>query len=363
MKTFFCDKIYNITMNFEGRFYMKEKILIGGYTRRESAGVYSIILDTEKEELSNLLPFAAIQNPTYLAVSEKNRLYTCAADENGGGIGAFQINTTSTEHLGNVTSTGAPLAHVFIDEKRQLVYGSNYHLGELRVYKIESNGSLTLVDSIKHQGAGPRPEQASAHIHYAGLTPDQRVVTCDLGTDEVTVYNVNEEGLLTLVSLYRAGDGTGARHLVFHPNDKTAFLAGELNSTVEVLSYNAETGKFSLLQTLSTLPDDFTGKNNVGAIRLSSDGNYLYISNRGHDSIAIYKVSPLGTKIHLLGFVSTEGQTPRDFNFSKNEDFLIVANQDSDNLTLFRRSKADGTLTLVQKDVYSPEGTCVLPLH
>lgn len=341
---------------------MQEKILLGGYTKRKSKGVYSIMLDTKKAELSNLTEVASVQNPTYITIDEHGHLYTCAADGNGGGIAAFDFDGQAATHLGNVTSTGAPLCYVAVDEERQLVYGANYHLGEIRVYKIQPNGALKLTDTVKHEGSGPRPEQTTAHLHYVDLTPDNRIVSCDLGTDEVTVYDVIGEGKLNIVTIYRAEKGMGARHLTFHPNGKIAYLAGELNSTVEVLSYNEEKGRFARIQTISTLPETHEGFNGVAAIRLSSDGKFLYVSNRGADSLVTYSVSPLGTKLETIGWTPTEGNIPRDFNFNKTEDFIIVAHQDSDNLTLFSRNKETGKLTLEQKDVYAPEATCVLPL-
>lgn len=341
---------------------MKEKILLGGYTKRKSTGVYSVLLDKKKAELSNLSEVAAVQNPTYITLDTAGHLYTCAADGNGGGVAAFDFDGDVATPLGNVTSTGAPLCYVAVDEKRQLVYGANYHLGEIRVYKIQGDGALKLTDTVKHTGSGPRPEQSSAHVHYADLTPDGRLVTCDLGTDEVTVYDVLGEGKLNIVTIYRAEKGMGARHLTFHPNGKVAYLVGELNSTIEVLSYNEERGRFARLQTISTLPENYHQHNGVAAIRISKDGKFLYVSNRGHNSIALYKVSPLGTKLTSEGWVETEGDFPRDFNLNQTEDFLIVAHQNSDNLSLFSRDKETGHLTLEQKDFYAPEMTCVLPV-
>ena len=341
---------------------MKEKILLGGYTKRESKGIYSVLLDPIKAKLSNLTEVVAVQNATYLALDEHGHLFTCAADGNGGGIVALDFDGEKATPINFVTSTGAPLAYVAVDNIRQLVYGANYHLGEIRVYKIQVDGSLQLMDTVKHEGSGPRPEQVSAHLHYTDLTPDGRLVACDLGTDEVTVYDVIGEGKLNIATIYRAEKGMGARHLTFHPNGKVAYLVGELNSTIEVLSYNKEKGRFARIQTISTLPETHEGFNGVAAIRISSDGKFLYASNRGHDSLVTYSVSPLGTKVKLVGWTATEGNIPRDFNFNKTEDFIIVAHQDSDNLTLFARDKETGRLFLEQKDFYAPEITCVLPL-
>jgi 6-phosphogluconolactonase len=137
-------------------------------------------------------------------------------------------------------------------------------------------------------------------------------------------------------------------------------MACELDSTVEVLDY--KDGAFSLLQKVTTLPKSHKEFNGLAAIRLTSDGKFLYVSNRGHNSLAVYKVKTGGKSIELVEIVKTEGDIPRDFNLAGNEHFIVVAHQDSDNLTLFKRNQTTGKLSLIQKDFYAPEITCVLPV-
>ncbi|MDR2833324.1 MAG: lactonase family protein [Streptococcaceae bacterium] len=341
---------------------MKEKVLFSGYTKREAKGVYSAMFDNETGMFSDLELVCTVDNPTYLDLDKNGHLYTVAADENGGGIAGFNFDGSKGEVINYVTSEGAPLCYIAVDEARDLVYGPNYHLGQIRVYKRAKDGSLTLADQVTHEGSGPHPNQTIPHVHYSNLTPDNRLVACDLGTDGVYTYDVSDEGKLTLVDTYFATPGAGSRHLTFHPNGKIAYLMAELNSTVEVLSYDAATGKFALIETITTLPDTHEGFNGTAAIRLSKDAKHLYASNRGHDSLVVYNVSVDGTHLEISEWVSVEGKTPRDFNFSKDEKFVIVANQDSDNVTTFKRDEENGKLTLVQKDFYVPEATCVYPL-
>lgn len=341
---------------------MKEKVLFSGYTKREAKGVYSAILDTEKGEFSDLELVVEVQNPTYLDLDAKGHLYTVAMNEAGGGIGAFDFDGEKATEINLVVAEGAPLCYVGVDEVRGLVYGANYHLGQVRVYKRLENGGLELAAQVQHTGNGPHENQDKPHIHYTDLTPDNRLVVCDLGTDGVYTYDVADNGELTLVDTYFATAGAGSRHITFHPNGKIAYLMGELNSTVEVLSYDTASGKFALLQAITTLPETHEGFNGTAAIRLSKDGKHLYASNRGNDSLVVYNVSENGETIEIAQWISVEGKTPRDFNFSKSEDFVIVANQDSDNVTVFKRDKDSGLLSLVQKDFYVPEATCVLPL-
>jgi 6-phosphogluconolactonase len=182
-------------------------------------------------------------------------------------------------------------------------------------------------------------------------------VTCDLGTDEVVTYNVSEQGQLTKINTYKSALGAGPRHITFHPTQKMAYLMNELNSTIEVLIYDG-VGQFTLLQTLSTLPEDWTAFNGTAAIRVSSDGKFLYGSNRGHDSIAVFKIIADGT-LELIQIAATHGKMPRDFNLSSDEKVIIAAHQDSDNVTTFFRNSATGLLTEIQHDFMVPEAVCV----
>lgn len=331
---------------------MIEKIILGTYTRRVSEGIYTIDLDTEKKELSGLTLATKEVSPTYLAKSKAENLYTVTTVDGLGGAGAYD---STYQFLNAVTEEGAPLCYVAVDETRQLVYGANYHKGEVNVYRILDNGGIEAVESLYHQEeTGPHKNQDHAHVHYTDLTPDQRLVVCDLGTDRVYTYDVAENGKLTLAATFVAEPGTGPRHLVFHLTQPIAYLFGELDSTVSVLAYQ-ENGSFEKLQKISTLPEDFTGENGGAAIRISNDGRFLYTSNRGHNSIAVFEISSNGEQLSAIQNISTEGDFPRDFALNSTNEFLVCANQNSDNLTLFTRDAQTGKLTLLQKDIYAPE--------
>lgn len=334
---------------------MDEKIYFGTYTRRTSDGIYSLDLDYEKKILSNLKLVAKEANPTYLAFDNVDHLYSVGSFENKGGIASFDASYKPINH---VVEDGAPLCYVAVDDKRDLVYGANYHKGEILVYLKEKNGALELVDKIKHTGCGPHENQTSPHVHFTDLTPDNYIVTCDLGTDKVTTYDIQNNKLIK-IGEYNSTAGAGPRHIVFSPVTKIAYLFCELDSTIEVLIYDGY-GDFELLQKISTLPNNYKDFNGGAAIRITKDGKFVYASNRGHDSISIFSTDEIG-HLELVEHVSCEGKTPRDFNLNNTEEFLIVANQDSDNVTLFERNTNTGQLKLLQKDVYLPEGVCVLP--
>ena len=333
---------------------MTETVYFGTYTRRLSEGIYKADFDTDKGVLSKLTLLAEEPSPTYLAFDKKDHLYSVGAHNQEGGIAAYSSQGTLLNH---VVEQGAPLCYVAVDEERDLVFGANYHKGQVLVYKRLADGSLELADSDTHQGSGPHENQASAHVHFADLTPDKCLVTCDLGTDQLVTYDLSPEGKLTKIGSYNSNPGAGPRHIVFHPYYKTAYLICELNSTVEVLAHDGM-GQFDRLQTISTLPEDFKDFNGTAAIRLTKDGKHLYASNRGHDSIVHYGVGPDGL-LTLVESVATQGKNPRDFALTPDEKYIIAVHQDSDNASVFDRNSETGRLTLLSHDFVVPEGVCV----
>ena len=168
---------------------MSQAIYFGTYTKKESKGIYKATFDPETGSLSHLELVATEPNPTYIAFSEKGNLYSVGAEEDKGGIASF---TADFQPLNHVVEEGAPLCYVSVDDKRQLVYGANYHKGQVLVYKLEADGRLSFIDQDTHQGSGPHANQTSPHVHFADLTPDQYFITCDLCTDILYVYYLSD---------------------------------------------------------------------------------------------------------------------------------------------------------------------------
>ena len=334
---------------------MSQSIYFGTYTKKESKGIYKAQFDSETGSLSDLELVAAEPNPTFIAFSEKGNLYSVGAQEGKGGIASF---TADFQPLNHVVEEGAPLCYVSVDDKRQLVYGANYHKGQVLVYKIEGDGQLSLIDQDTHEGKGPHENQASPHVHFADLTPDQYLITCDLGTDSLHTYEVSDQGKLTLLHHYQTAPGAGPRHLVFHPHHKIADLINELNATIDVLFYDGM-GEFEHFQTVSTLPEDYDGQKWASAIKLSADGKFLYASNRAHNSIAVFEVIADGS-LKLIEIVPTDGLNPRDFTLSPDQHYLITAHQDSPNATVFKRDPETGRLSSLSHDFYVPEAVCTV---
>lgn len=339
---------------------MSEDFLIGTYTQKSSQGIYAVSLDTDKGQVSNVRLIAKSQKPAYLQVDSHNHLFAIKQDGDQGGVAAYQFKNGQAKLINAVLGAGAPPAYVGLDEKRHLLFSANYHLATIDVFRIEENGALALTDRVTHQGlTGPRPEQKDGpHCHYADLTPDGRLIVCDLGMDLLVVYDISDDGKLTAASRYHCESGFGTRHLSFHPNKRIVYVLGELSSKLTVLSYQAKTASFKPLQTISTIPSSWTSHNGAAAIHLSRDGRFVYVSNRGENTIAVFAVQADFTLKHIQS-ISTEGDFPRDFELSSDDRFLLTGNQNTDNLTLYRRDSESGLLTKLQQDVHCPEPVCL----
>lgn len=343
---------------------MIENFLIGTYTNNQSKGIYQIELDTDKQVLQNTELVAEAGSPTYVAESDAQKIYAVDkvtdGDQVRGGLINLDGSTTPAKEIQTLVAEGSSPAYVTVDEKWQNVYTANYHTGDVTVFNIEADGRLTQTDQVHDTGmVGPKPEQADGpHPHYADVAFDGRLVICDLGLDRVYLYDISDQGKLNLVSQLTMAPGFGPRHIDFVEETGKAYLVGELSSELAVLNYNEETGEFSVQQIVSTIPTDWTSHNGGAAIHLSNDHKFVYVSNRGNDSIAAFAIQPDGN-VELIQLISTEGEFPRDFNFNQDQKFLIALNQNTNNATLYARNPATGMLTLLQKDFEVPEGTCI----
>ncbi|EIJ82191.1 6-phosphogluconolactonase [Bacillus methanolicus PB1] len=342
---------------------------VGTYTKGESKGIYSFTLDTENAIMSNVKAAANLENPTYLSITKDNQyLYSVAKEGESGGAAAFSINSKTGEltKLNSQVSKGAAPCHISVDSEKSLVVTANYHKGTVESFQInKENGSLTpVLSTIQHEGSGPNKErQEKAHTHYAGFTPDEKyVVAVDLGIDKLLTYEIRNGELKEKNSL-SVKQGSGPRHIAFHPNGKYAYVMTELSSEVIALAYNAEDGSFTELQYISTIPEDFSENNQGSAIHISSDGRFVYAGNRGHDSIAVFNVNQDTGELSFVEHTSTEGSWPRDFVLDPTEKFVIASNQESGNLVLFLRDESTGKLKLLQSGVKVPDPVCVKFLH
>lgn len=335
------------------------KVWFGGYTSHDSKGIYTANVENNEDDIKlvDVKNIVEIDRPTYFQLVG-DLLFTIIQNGDQSGIATYRIKDGKAKQLDTYFHEGAAPCYISVDSQKHLVFTANYHLATINVFSYDENGKLTFITNDTHEGHGPRAEQDQAHPHFFDETLSGNLVSCDLGIDAVDFYKLDGDKLKHLAR-YQMENGFGTRHLVFSPDGKTMYIVGELSSQVNVARLNENTWKFEDVATYKTIPDDFSDHNGAAAIRISKDGKFIYISNRGHDSITVFKVLDDG-KLELVQRISVFGSFPRDFNWDKDEKYLVVANQNTNNATLYRRNSETGNLTPIQKDIPVPEATRVL---
>lgn len=346
---------------------------IGTYTQGDSEGIYGFTLDTESGSIENINVAAKLENPTYISIDKNNKyLFSVvkSPDEKNlesNGISAYFLNSSTGELklINYETLEGKSPCHVSIDKNNRYVFSANYHEGTLSIFPIIDAGSVAMPsDIIKHSGSGPNKERQEApHVHFVSLSPDEKYLfAVDLGTDRIEAYDFDfEKGKLHHNSNLSISlkPGCGPRHLVFHPNGKFIYVITELSSEVVVLEYNPQDFNVKEIEYISTLPNDFNEENTGAAIHISSDGRYLYTSNRGHNSIAVFSVDEETGKLQLISHHSTLGDGPRDFNIDPTGRFLIAANQNTSNIVTYCINSEAGILKHIGESIEIPNPVCV----
>jgi len=339
---------------------------IGTYTYGESKGIYKLTLNETKSSIENIELASEIGYPTYLVIDNNNtNLYSVIKDGEKGGLASFEIDPKDykLKPLNYSFTDGKSPCHVILDKVNNYAFTSNYHKAELISYKIASDGSIeTSVDTIQHTGSGPNKlRQENAHIHFANFTPDGNYLyTIDLGLDKLSVYSIKDGNFNELsdksISLK---PGSGPRHMDFHPNGNFAYIITELSSEVVTLKYDKTDGSFEIIEYVSMLPKDCSVESSGGAIHISSDGNFLYTSNRGYDSITVFSVDSNSGELKFSSNIKLTGKSPRDFSISPSGKFLIVANQDTSNVELYSINKTTGELKYLNISEYIPNPVCI----
>lgn len=341
---------------------------VGTYTRDGSKGIYAFNYNTETGELA-LIGTTESDNPSFLAIHPSGK-YLYAINEiseiNGekaGGISAFAIADSGELTALNQQSVKGPgPCHLCIDATGKYALVANYGGGSVCVLPIAEDGSLQEAsDFIQHAGSSVNERrQKEPHAHSINLDAQNRFAyVADLGLDKVLAYELNlETGTLTLAQTTTVTPGEGPRHFDMHPNGKNAYLINEIGNTVNAYNYDATTGALTETQSINTLPRDFTETSHTADIHVSPDGRFVYGSNRGHDSIAIYAIDDNDT-LTLVGQEPTGGKNPRNFAIDPTGNFLLAANQDTANVVTFRINKTDGTLEKTGAEVEVPRPVCI----
>jgi 6-phosphogluconolactonase len=347
---------------------------VGTYTAKTtSKGIYAYRFDSEKGQLSSLGIAAEAADPSFLAV-HPNGQFLYAVNEvgdfnggTGGAVSAFAINlkTGGLKFLNQVPTRGAGPCHVSLDKNGAFVLVANYDGGSIASFPVHDDGSLgTTSGFVQHSGSGPNKErQEGPHAHWIGTSPDNRfALAVDLGLDQAIVYGFDSsKGLFTpmLSGFAKVKPGAGARHLAFHPNGKFAYVLSEMESSVTVFSYQPKTGAFTSLQTIGALPKDYSGLQEAAEIAVHPSGRFLYTSNRGHDSIAMFEINPAKGTLTSLGQVLTGGKTPRHFAIDPTGAYLLAENQESNNIVIFHIDPGTGNLTPTGQTIEVPSPVCI----
>jgi 6-phosphogluconolactonase len=331
-------------------------LLTGTYTSGKSEGIYVYnfnSVDGSAKELSHV----KISNPSFLAVSPDERfVYSVQEDAAGNGKGgevssfSFDKKTGTLSFLNRQPSGGDHPCYVSVDKTGKWVAVGNYTSGSLSILPVNADGSLgAATTKIKHEGSGlNKIRQASPHVHCTFFSPDDKFLFVpDLGIDKVMIYAFDENtGKLTTAKqpYAQSEPGAGPRHICFNPTNTFAYLIEELSGTV--VTYKYKNGKLKLKQRISTMPAGDTAFAGSADIHVSPDGKFLYASNRAQaNTIAIFSINLKNGRLSLIGHQSTLGKTPRNFNFDPSGNFLLVANQNSDKIVVFKIDKDTGLLT------------------
>ncbi len=318
--------------------------------------------------------YGELKDPSYLVASEDGRLLHAVSeaddrlDGTSGSVGSYAIDrrTGDLSFLGALPVEGSAPCHLCADETGRFLFTANYGSGSVSVVALDGEGRPgQVLQVLRHAGSGPDPmRQEGPHAHFVGLTPDgKHLCAVDLGLDRLFLHPLDPDAGI------RASDadpcvpmtpGSGPRHLAFRPDGRYAYTVHELDSTVHAFACSTDGPVFREIQRLSTLPADAAGGNSCAALRVSADGRFLYASNRGHDSIAVFRIDADSGRLSFTAAVPTLGKHPRDFALDPEGRFLLVADQHSDRIAVFSVDAATGIPTPLEGAVDVASPTCIL---
>ena len=334
-------------------------VYVGTYTGAKSKGIYAFRFDSATGRLAPLGLVGETVNPSFLAI-HPNRRFLFAVNEvnefsakkNNGGVSAFAIEraTGKLSLLNSESTGGGSPCHLTVDARGQNLFVANYGGGSVSVLPIETDGRVRPSTSfVQHTGSSVnKNRQQGPHAH--GIYPDRSgrfVAVADLGLDRILIYRLDHASRSLQANNPPFGSvapGSGPRHLAFHPNNRFAYVNNEMSSTVTTFAWDGAKGSLKELQTVSTLPEGFAGSNSTAEIEVHPTGKFVYVSNRGHHSIAVFEVDATKGTLRLIEHQSTQGKTPRGFGIDPTGQFLLAANQGSDTMVVFRIDTRTGRL-------------------
>lgn len=356
---------------------MPEKlhVYVGTYTRgkREEEGIHHYLLDLASGKLEDRGVVGQVTHPSFLVIHpSRSFLYSVSEvstteGKRGGGVSAFAIDraTGGLTLLNQECVRGEGPCHLSLDPSGKVLLVANYGDGTVTALPVRDTGKVDEPTAfIQHTGSSVDPgRQKGPHAHSINTDDVGRFAfAADLGLDKVLIYRLNAR-LGTLEPndppAAEVAPGSGPRHFAFHPSGRFAYVINEMGNTVTAFSYEREAGRLTTLQTITTLPEGFTGQSWTAEVLVHPSGKFLYGSNRGHDSIAIYAIDEGTGRLTSVGFEPTRGKTPRNFGIDPTGAYLLAANQESDTVVVFRIDEGTGRLTATGEVVAVPQPVCV----
>lgn len=345
-------------------------LYIGTYTRRGGKGIYVARFDTETGEIGEVTLAAEASNPSFLALHPSQPILYAANElaEGAGQVSAFAIDAASggLTFLNQQPTQGSAPCHLAADASASVVISTNYSSGSVAVMPIEPNGRLRPSSQVvQHDGSSVNTRrQQGPHAHSVTIDPTNTYAyVCDLGMDKVMIYQMDlENGQLVpnpAQNWARVTAGSGPRHFAFTPDQRFAYAINELDSTVNGFAFDAADGSLKDVCRISTLPDDFDGSSHCADVHVHPSGRFLYGSNRGHDSIAVYAIDKKTGELTSLGQTPTGGRTPRNFAIDPSGRWLLAANQDTDDIFVFAIDQKTGSLTPTGRSVSASMPVCL----
>jgi len=346
-------------------------LYVGTYTSGKSEGIYVCRMDRATGALTRFSSTMSV-NPSFLTI-DKSKRHLYAVNEvgeyggkPGGAVSAFKIDpaTGNLRLLNEQATQGADPCYLSIDARKKTLLVANYSGGSVTVLPVRTDGTIGMAIEVKqHEGSGPKEQQKGPHAHCVILDRVERhALAADLGIDKVMIYRVDRAtGKLSPAKqpFAELTAGAGPRHLALHPSGKYLYVIAELDSTMTSFQYNELNGTLTPIETVSTLPGDFTGTSYCADVHVSPSGRFLYGSNRGHNSIVVFEIDPRTGKPKLVEHVSTEGDWPRNFTIDPSGKFLLVANQRSENVVTFNINQSTGRLTPTGNNEQIPSPVCL----
>jgi 6-phosphogluconolactonase len=353
----------------KSRYYL----YVGTYTSPTNKGIHAFRYDPAKLTLEPLGVVGEMQRPSFLTLSPNRRFLYAVSEVGYGGkseayVYAFAIDpaTGKLAFVNRQTSGGGGACHLVVDKTGKYLLVANYGSGSAASFSLKPDGSVgDQISKIQFEGSGPNSaRQRGPHAHAVVLSPDNRFVFVpDLGSDRIQILRFDSSnGSLTPNSPSEVAvkPGAGPRHFTFLPDGRFAYVLCEMGSLVIVFRHDSSTGGLTEVQSLSTIPDGFSAENNSAEIEVDSSGRFLYASNRGHDSIAVFSIDHQNGQLKRIQIESTQGRTPRNFTMDPTNAQLLAADQDSNRIVVFRRDAKTGELTPTGKAVDVPSPVCLL---